>query len=1261
MNGLSENIDTLSVKTTFLRRLVVVAVLANLLFTLFSGVTLYSQYEQDKAAAIVTTRNISQILEQSISGVIRDGDHSLLTVKNEYELQLLEGAVYEKRLNDLITIQHNYMPYFDSLRIAGVDGRIIYGTGVTKGQGSTVADRDYFMQLRDNPRAGLVIAKPVIGKISKKWVLIIARRLNNPDGTFSGVVYGSILLDSINSMFATINLGSDSVISLRDDKMALIARYPETDQSGKMIGKQPVSKELQKLLAEGRTEASYYTPTGTDNIARLVTFRKVGAQPLYLIVGISRSVYLADWRKDVGMASCMLLILFVSSAGTVRILHRAQQREHNAVASLAQQEEKYRIVADNTQDWEFWLDSTGKFVYTSPSCLEITGHRDEEFYQDAELLYRLVHPDDVQSFREHRHQATETSETRGYLLFRIIRQDGSTRWINHTCRQIFNRTGEFLGNRGSNRDVTDQRIAEEKLYESESRYRTLFNNASDAIMILDMQGCLISVNSVFCRCLGYTEQELIGQTPAMFDTPEFALLVPERMRQVMENGEAFFETAHVTKNGVVLPVEISSRLLELDGQSVIMSIVRDISERKRAEQALRESRQQLTDIIDFLPDATLVIDQQKRIIAWNRAMEEMSGVPKEQILGQGDYAYTIPFYGDRRKQLLDLLDISNAELESNYKNITRKGETLFAEVFTPALYNGKGAHIWVAGAPLYDTDGTRVGAIEVLRDISERKQVEDKLIANERFLRTLADHLPGMVGYWSKDLICGFANRAYLEWFGKSPEEMLGIRMQDLMGEELFRKNTPYVNMALRGETRAFERALVKADGSTGYTWAHYIPDIHDGEVRGFFVLVSDITELKQAEFTMRKAKEVAEAASRTKSEFLANMSHEIRTPMNAITGMSYLALQTELTDRQRDYVTKILHSSELLLGIINDILDFSKIEAGKLELELIPFELGSILDHLAAIIGVRAEEKGVEILFSLPPDLPGQLVGDPLRLGQILGNLLGNAVKFTGEGHVIVAVEQAGPVENDTIPLTFSVHDTGIGMTGEQLKQIFAPFSQADSSITRKYGGTGLGLSIVNRLLDLMGAHLAVESEPGHGSTFFFTVRMAVVTDQSLYQPVMPVDVNNFRVLVTDDCSAARDILGSMLSSFGFRVCTVDSGDAALAEIIGGEHGHDPYSLVIMDWKMPGMDGCEAIRRIRAEKLLSQPPAIIMVTAFGRDELRNQVAQLANTAFLTKPVQPAALFDAVQEIFQITNSNRGRRSRDCSSHLEELQQLPGV
>ncbi|MFZ4699593.1 MAG: response regulator [Candidatus Methylumidiphilus sp.] len=397
-----------------------------------------------------------------------------------------------------------------------------------------------------------------------------------------------------------------------------------------------------------------------------------------------------------------------------------------------------------------------------------------------------------------------------------------------------------------------------------------------------------------------------------------------------------------------------------------------------------------------------------------------------------------------------------------------------------------------------------------------------------------------------------------------------------------------------------------------------------------------DGLELRVTERTLelRSARDQAVEATRTKSEFLTNMSHEIRTPMNAIIGLSHLALKATRDPKLKDYLSKIKDSGNVLLRIIDDILNLSKLEAGKLQLECVEFDLENIMDTISSVISLRAAEKGIELLFYVPPQILARMMGDPLRLGQIILNLVSNAVKFTEKGEVVVSVAMIGSSEND-MTLSFEVRDTGIGMTAEEMSRLFKSFSQADMSTTRRFGGTGLGLAISKHLANLMGATLSVESEPGRGSKFTFQAQFG--------QPVSPTNpvrtggietISSLRILVVDDNAASREILTETLSAWRARVTAVSSGRDAI-DLLGQACAEDvSFDLVLMDWQMPGMDGLDATRLIRSDPKIRQAPTVLMVTAFGREEVLAEADKLGIQAVLIKPVGSSLLLETIASVF---------------------------
>jgi PAS domain S-box-containing protein len=726
------------------------------------------------------------------------------------------------------------------------------------------------------------------------------------------------------------------------------------------------------------------------------------------------------------------------------------------------------------------------------------------------------------------------------------------------------------------------------------------------------------------------------------------------------------ESARIGRMDLIEPVQVSSSLKE-------------IAELAAAQEAMREALLQSTQRLEEV-NATLESKVMERTAALKAVSDEQTAIFESAGLG-------IAVVSERRfvrcnTRCAELLGRTREEIEGqsarllfvHEEDYDRVGREAYPVISAGGTYQadwefrrGESDAFWChQSGRAIDPARPNEGSVWVFEDITERRNWEARLREAEERLRALTDAIPVAV----------FEFNAEDEWFwfsfmGPQVREVLGITAADLLADSrrLYDAVHPDDRETLADAIRdgiewnmsfstRFRLKGMGADDETRWVQMEALPIVGNAKGSIWAGFFQDVTTAKQAETALTRAKEMAEDATRMKSDFLANMSHEIRTPMNAIIGMSHLALKTELTPRQRDYVKKIQGAGQHLLGIINDILDFSKIEAGKLTVEHTDFDLEKLLDNLANLLAEKVGDKGLELVFDIAADVPRNLVGDSLRLGQILINYANNAVKFTEQGEIDIVARVRERTAGEVL-LHFAVRDTGIGLTTEQAGRLFQSFQQADASTTRKYGGTGLGLAISRRLAELMGGEVGVDSEYGKGSTFWFTVRLGIGAPKERLLLPEP-DLRGCRVLVVDDNDNARLVLSDILAGMSFRVGAVAAGTAALEEVRGAAAAGDPYRIVFLDWRMPGMDGFEVARRIGTLGL-DPLPRLVMVTAHGREEVFQQAAETGIEDVLVKPVTPSVLFDTAMRVLGRTPAQPREAASAPSLLLESLAAIRGA
>jgi two-component system sensor histidine kinase/response regulator len=651
---------------------------------------------------------------------------------------------------------------------------------------------------------------------------------------------------------------------------------------------------------------------------------------------------------------------------------------------------------------------------------------------------------------------------------------------------------------------------------------------------------------------------------------------------------------------------------------------RNLGTRELLEQ-VKTTEERTRLILESSAEGIFGTDTNGRITFVNAAACRMLGFTAEDLIGQPSHATFHHHHADGREYPMEECPMFAAYKHGRASRIDN--EFLWRK-------GGSGMPVEYGATPIMK-GGVIVGSVVSFTDITERKRAEQELAFRFTFQRALLESIPYPM--FVKDAQGRFVgcNKAYQREFKTSAEFLNGKTVLELdYLPEADRRKFHDEDMTVIGEAgrRSYELPIQYADGQTHI--ALYSVDgfkLSDGTPGGLIGLLVDITDQKRVAEELRIAKAKAEEATQMKSMFLANMSHEIRTPMNAIIGLSHLALKTPLNAKQRDYVSKVHNAGTSLLAIINDILDFSKIEAGKLDLESTDFKLDEVISSVTTLTAQKAHEKGLEFLAHIAPGIPEVLLGDPLRLGQILTNFVNNAVKFTEKGEIRLEIEQVERT-GEKVQLKFSVRDTGLGMTKEQAAKLFQPFTQADMSTTRKHGGTGLGLTICRRLVELMGGRIWLESAPGAGSTFYFTVWLGVGAATGAGK-VIPEKLAKLRVLIVDDNPTAREILHEPLSTIVSRVDVVAAGREAIAAVQQHD-ASDPYDIVFMDWRMPGMDGLQTSRYIKSDETLKQPPHIVLVTAFGREEVREEAERLNLDGFLVKPVTKSMIVDTLVNVF---------------------------
>ncbi len=930
-----------------------------------------------------------------------------------------------------------------------------------------------------------------------------------------------------------------------------------------------------------------------------------------------------------------------------------QRKElERTVGELRESEQRWRSLTEALPQLVWSATPDGACDYFSTQWTEHTG------VAEAELLgwrwLQTLHPEDRAPTR-HFWQESVAGRHPYDVEYRVRRRDGEYRWFKTRGVPIRDGGGNIVKWFGTCTDITDLRQAEVALRESEERFRRLFEDSADAMLLYDGDRFVECNAAAVAMMRVRSRAELIGRGPVDLSPPTQADGSPSEekaqalLSELREQGSLRFEWLHRRADGEVFPVEVLLTTIEQHGRRLVHTVWRDITERERSRQETERSRRFLQAVIDNSAALVYAKDPEGRYLLVNRRWADLLGFSAEQVVGRTD-ADLFPADLAAAFRANDLQALAAGRAEESQERAVVNGET---RTYISVKF------------PLFDARGEAYATCGISTDITRLKATEDELRRTNVLTETALDLTKS--GYWHVTL-------AEPDSYDSSPRTVaiLGNVPDPPAYRYRFDEWAAHCRegdeSAAAAAVEALSSVLTGARPLNEATYAYRRPVdgrvvwIHalaltvkdaDGKPAEVYGVVQDITEFKRLENDLRQATRRAEEATQAKSAFLATMSHEIRTPMNAVINMTALALETELTPRQRQYLSVAHSSARNLLGLINDILDFSKIEAEKVDIESVPFRLRGVLEEVTETFRAKVAEKHVELIVHVLPDVPDGLVGDPLRIRQVLTNLIGNAFKFTERGEVSLrcaalergaqsAEREDGSGDSRPAPraprpgeatLRFEVRDTGVGIPAEQQGRLFQPFTQADSSTSRKYGGTGLGLAISLRLARLMGGDLTFESEPGRGTTFFFTARVGVQERQEAMPADAPEGVRDRKALVVEDTASSRELIEGFFGCFAIPCVSVDSAEEALELLRGrnGPGGADPFGLVLLDWLLPGMSGLDAAARIRAAEQTRDLPIILMSAYAGKEE-EARCAEAGVNVFLPKPITPSSLFNAILE-----------------------------
>ncbi|SEI52822.1 PAS domain S-box-containing protein [Allopseudospirillum japonicum] len=1198
------------------------------------GALLTNLYQERQASLHLAQERLStqaRIIDENLANQL----FATRRVLNHIQLTFIEQAQEQQSLqldpqtNHQLTSLVGLLPGVSNLLIFDREGDVIAASRSFLLY-QNFAYRDYFDRARTLKKHQLHLSAPFI-TITKEFTMVLIQAVHNQAGEFIGAIAASLSPAYFDTLLNSVRYAQDMWVALAHANGIQFMMVPfRANQAGRDLTHP--SSFFARHMQSGRKDSFLMGRVYSTNERRLAMIHSISIPALnldeHLVLAVTRDynqVFLPWWNSVAWQLGGWCLLVLGSSLS----LNHFQKRARETEAALAFSEERFQLAINASNDGIWDWDLLTQAMYFSPQWKAQLGYQDHELVNAFTTFESLLHPEDKVRVMAAMEACIQDEQQTYAIEFRLRHKQGHWCWILSRGRVFRDAQGLAYRMLGAHTEISALKQVEEQLQEE----RTLFMRGPVVVFKWQNESTwpvdYVSPNVV--DLLGYSPEALMQAQPAyphLIHPQDQARVNQEVASFVTQKREHFtqqYRLRHRLGHYIWID-DYTSIHKNAQGDVVGFSgYVMDTSVQREREQRLRENEERFELVLKGTRAGVWDWNITTGETFFNQRWAEIVGYTLEELA-------PISIETWMRLAHPDDLGMSNAKLEQHFR-----GELPFYDV-NVRMRHKDGHWVWVQDrgqVVAWDRQGQPVRMAGTHIDISAQVQVESAFKEAHKLARALLDNNAAAIVLTTPEREIIQVNQRFCDLFGYASDELVGNTLKPLhINETAFANFVLFYQQVLQTQRASIEYEFLTRDGE--HLWCAVTGSLLDAQnpQRGIIWTLLDISERRQMEEALKAAQGAAESASRAKGDFLANMSHEIRTPMNAILGLLSLLERTQLVAQQADYVYKTQAAARSLLGLLNDILDFSKVEAGKLELEYAPFRLDEVLRNLSVILNANTQNKALEVIFKIHPNVPKALIGDSLRLHQVLLNLSGNAIKFTQEGEVILEVQQLETLGDHRVLLHFRVQDTGIGIAEDKLEHIFTGFSQAESSTSRRFGGTGLGLAISRRLVELMGGQLQAQSVYGQGSVFSFTLPLDLDPKASVPQSI---SLPPLHVLIVDDNPCALSAQAMMAESLGWSVRTCASGQEALKLI-----GRHQFDLMILDWLMPDQDGWQTAASARELCQQQGRPCapIVLLSAQDQERLYQKMQEAPNLveASLQKPLTASMLLDTWMNISQPQN-----------------------